>query len=540
MRCVTKSLRCLIAVSVLSISYFSCKKNEDKPSSINQLESVFLSVPESAPTALKRVGAEIRRENEKYHFLNSFAKKRGLPKWDKSRLLTNPQTKGGRFSGTGDDTVVIVPLVKMDSSTVTSFLACTVNQDSVKIRLFRADQYDRYPISNSTDSLTSTMIASEFMFLDYQVFGYDMFRISDNRIFNYPNVGTRRDGSRLLFLKNSASKAARQSFRTGNLITVEVCWQELMPPAGYQTGGNAPGETPNYGYYQNRCESYSMWVETVNMPPLGGSSGSGSTSTVDPGTMDWTDSPYFWNNDPCDIYTYQSPDAECQDGVIGWQPLQPFLDAWVDANDFQNPCIVAAMNKIGDIGLNYMGKMFKWQQDGLPQQWKFILQEDRTLTYPDGRPQPSQSFPITPYKEYHIVLNPILWEQSTAPNATQELAGLAIIHEFTHGFVWINRDYYNLDYHNATFSSHEQMFLNCVDGMAAMLQNSFNLSRTDAVSLALQGMDDVLQKTFTGNTLTSYNAEKNQFAIDNYGVSIPDAQAIFDQYSNGTKGTHCF
>jgi hypothetical protein len=61
-----------------------------------------------------------------------------------------------------------------------------------------------------------------------------------------------------------------------------------------------------------------------------------------------------------------------------------------------------------------------------------------------------------------------------------------------------------------------------------------------ATALALQGMHDALQKIFTGKTLTSNNSEKNQFAINNYGMSISDSKVIFDQYVNGTKGTRCF
>jgi hypothetical protein len=77
-------------------------------------------------------------------------------------------------------------------------------------------------------------------------------------------------------------------------------------------------------------------------------------------------------------------------------------------------------------------------------------------------------------------------------------------------------------------------------GMASMLESYFKLSHTNATALALQEMDDIMGQVFTGNTLTSYNSEKNQFAIDNYGISLLDARAIFEQYLNDTKRNTMF
>jgi len=383
------------------------------------------------------------------------------------------------------------------------------------------------------------------MILDYLTFGYDRFKITDKRIFNYPNVPSATDSSRFLILKPHSN--SNSSNRNASFITVEVCWDEWIPASG-DLIGVPPGGSIDYGHYETRCNTYTMYVQTFYPVDSGGTPTGGDQNTYGSGpsggTLTWGTTPYFWSNDPCqgDPTEPQAPsDNSCRDGVIGWQPMYPFLNVTVEANDFTNPCIVAAKNKIGDLDLNYFGKMLLWQKEsGTTQKWKISFEENRNLVDQNGNPAPSQSFPITPLKIWHIQLNPIVWEQGTAPNSTQEMAGLMIIHEFIHGFIWVYRDFFNLDFNNLLFSSHKEMFENCVGGMTMMLEQFFNLSHTDATALALQGMDDIMGQVFTGNTLTSYNSEKNQFAINNYGISLLDAHAIFEQYLNGTKGTRCF
>lgn len=523
---------------LLVLIYSGCKKNDNTFIQNNELEKKFLTVTPNVPNAVKRVAETIKEQNEKFHFLNKFIKEQGFAKWDKSPVIAKPEALGLRTTGSTGDTIVIVPLVKTDSTRVTAFLACRVNSDSVQIKLFRADRFAKYPISNNTDSLTSTFIAHQIMVLDYLTYGYDRFEITDKRIFNYSNVPKQKNGSGLLVLKPVKSNYNRNA----SFVTVMVCWDEWVPPYGYQTGGLEPGEPTPTGHYERRCQSYTSWVSTTfENTPIG----DGTDLSGGGGSINWGNTPYFWNSDPCDptggsTTIGNSDNPQCQDGVIGWQPLHPFFDATVEVDDFTNPCIVTAQNKIGYLNLNILGKNLLYQQNPNAQKWKIVFEENRNLNYPDGRPAPSESYGRSSLKEWHISLNPTLWEQSTASNATQELAGLAIIHEFTHGFIWVYRDFYNLDFNNLLFSSHEKMFQNCVEGMAGLLENAFNLSHADAIALALQGMDDVLGKVFSGNTLTSYNAGKNQFAIDHYGMSIPDAEAIFDQYSNGTKGTRCF
>lgn len=327
--------RLLITVltSVFCFHYLSCKKTDIKVAQTQDLEIRFLTVPANAPNAVKRIAKTIKKQNENFHFLNEFIKKQGFARWDKSPIISKPVGLGTRNQTSEGDTIVIVPLVKIDSTRVTAFLACRVTNDSVNIKLYRADRFAAYPRSNSTDSLTSTFVAHQIMVLDYITFGYNTFKITDQRIFDYPNVRTASDSSRFLILKPYSN--SNKSSRNASFILIETCWEEYIPPYGYQTGGTPPGGSNDYGHYEVRCMNYAIYSQ--NFYPDG--PGPGSTSPYDPnngggGTNTSGGVPYFWNTTPCeDPNGNQTPDGTpCngQNTVIGWQPIPLTVD-WFNA-----------------------------------------------------------------------------------------------------------------------------------------------------------------------------------------------------------------
>jgi len=57
--------------------YLACKKTDVKIAQFHELEAKFLTVPANAPSAIKRIAETIKKQNEKFHFLNEFVKKQG-------------------------------------------------------------------------------------------------------------------------------------------------------------------------------------------------------------------------------------------------------------------------------------------------------------------------------------------------------------------------------------------------------------------------------------------------------------------------------
>lgn len=68
----------------------------------------------------------------------------------------------------------------------------------------------------------------------------------------------------------------------------------------------------------------------------------------------------------------------------------------------------------------------------------------------------------------------------------------------------------------------------------------FGLPQTDATALALQGFEDALRIMYVNGQIDSCDPDCNNFAVEKYGMSLTDADIIYDQYINGPKGTRCF
>jgi len=432
----------VIALTVLFF-YQGCKKTDLKISQNHELEDKFLTVSSNAPSAVKRIVETIKNQNEKFHFLNNFIKQQGFAKWDKSPLIPKTAGYGVRTQGSKGDTIVIVPLVKLDSARVTAFLACRVNADSVQIKLFRADRYFKYPTSNSTDSLTSTFIAHQTMVLDYLTFGYDRFKITDKRIFNYPGVPAGKDSSRCIILKPANSD---RNSRNATFITVMVCWDEWMPPYGYQTGGLAPGETPDYGHYERRCQTYTTYVSTLlqNAP----STDSNNPDYSSGGSGDG--SPYFWNSDPCDqddwnVSTISSDPNPCPNGVIGWQPV-PLTKEWFDVLppytiDISGLTDYPCAQNIAQSVIQLNNSTIKTIKDIFGESVKYNIYFDANLSdpnsnassppYPQWIPIPDGTNGPLTQLDISIHLNPSLLNEATKLSIAE-----AIIHEMIHGYFY--------------------------------------------------------------------------------------------------------
>jgi hypothetical protein len=75
----------IIVISFLFSTVSSCRKSEDVVvRTDNELVQKFFQIPEDASDALRNVIADIRRQNDKPHFVNQLGGKYGLPAWGKS------------------------------------------------------------------------------------------------------------------------------------------------------------------------------------------------------------------------------------------------------------------------------------------------------------------------------------------------------------------------------------------------------------------------------------------------------------------------
>jgi len=169
----------------------------------------FLNVPADAPSAIKRIAETIRKQNNESKFLNWFAEKFGYPVWSKSPIFFPPSNAQGRTNHV-PDTLAFIPLVQDGINQVFSFLACAIEEDSVKIRLLRGDSYPAYGKTFQLDTLSAETVAMQCMVLEYKIFGHDSYRVNDLELFHQSPAGTSNE-SRFIYLKDLSDSTKGQN-----------------------------------------------------------------------------------------------------------------------------------------------------------------------------------------------------------------------------------------------------------------------------------------------------------------------------------------
>ena len=276
----------------------------------NKTVKRFLTLPQNIDTAIRRVAAQIGRENDRSGFLENFVKTRGFAVWDKALIKTTKNKQ--RSTSANQDYEVLIPLVIKDSQVVYSALACKVTADSVYIQLLDARLY-KQKAGSSSKGLKGRKLSLALMMLNKEVFGHELFEVKDSAAFE----GL---GSKVKFVR--LAKTSTRPYKAGRMVpyTVQICYTIMVP----SNDGQLVGCPPCSPYVETtRCDSYSGFYDDENYgggtptPPgtPGGGGGGGS----------YTDPPL----NPCDPGAVpraaQARLLPCEGGT-GWVPV-PLRDA---------------------------------------------------------------------------------------------------------------------------------------------------------------------------------------------------------------------
>jgi hypothetical protein len=83
--------------------------------------------------------------------------------------------------------------------------------------------------------------------------------------------------------------------------------------------------------------------------------------------------------------------------------------------------------------------------------------------------------------------------------------------------------------------AHQQMLDNWIVQIKSALVESFNMSSEDALALSLEGFDDIL-KDKVGQ---SFRDDMKAWMQSKYNVSLTDAATLAHKYYTGEKGIKC-
>ncbi len=109
----------------------------------------FFRVPENASDGLKKVIADIKKQEDKNHFVSQLAAKYGLPAWNKS--VTNTPVNNINARSATDDSLqlFLIPFRAADSS-VSSYLMCASNGDDFTYRYYKKNIIAPLYVANDT------------------------------------------------------------------------------------------------------------------------------------------------------------------------------------------------------------------------------------------------------------------------------------------------------------------------------------------------------------------------------------------------------
>jgi hypothetical protein len=261
----------------------SCKKSELIAEEViienQQVLDKFFTLPNDATTTVKALAAQIKKQNDQYHFVEKLVKYNGYPNW--SKIKGNNESSNFARSSNNDNTLLMLSFC-MENNNVNTYLFCKQIGDSFDIRL-----NNKYNVINKINLLDSANGASNVAKL--KVFAWFEKSINNQDSINVINCRIQRVKNTSLNFNSFAGKS------TSGFADITICGYVWTQPTGWNTG-LAPGQSGNYGSWTYKCDTYSVWVNgsgdeylEENSPinnggwwdgGSGGSTGGGSLSLI--------------------------------------------------------------------------------------------------------------------------------------------------------------------------------------------------------------------------------------------------------------------
>ncbi len=301
---------------------------------------------------------------------------------------------------------------------------------------------------------------------------------------------------------------------------------DTNPPAKIKAPKGAPDNAPIGTVYESDGTSFiwdgNDWAQPIRKVPMKGST---------PPPPNPKNGEVFADYDPAtktvNLFRYWINIGNTP--VNSWTVTYELLLVDINVDDIKDPSLKNIIKNIGNTKFkNYITKLFNqtFVSHGNQINVKFV--EDPNLKDHNGNPLSFGSSSDKATNTWTIKVN-----TTVHPNSSMEYKGWGIIHEIVHSFVelYVNNTSDNLKMD----ASHQIMFTNWTDQMRDALVDIFGISKTDATGLALQGMDGILMEKINGEN--EFKASFDNFAQQNYGISLEQARIILESYENGTKGT---
>jgi hypothetical protein len=510
-------------VLLLTFIQQSCRKTDLGQTSLAK-EEAFFRTTSNDPNVLRLI-ASLKAQNERTGFVDKLPKNSGAPIWDKYVMRSKKIDKSIFWRGLNGepDSVVVIPftsnnenlsaIIVYDSSTVSPSLNCYTTNGNLYAVCHNAN----------VDIDKAEQMLAMFLQMENRVFGTTVFYHIPAKIFKNPALPDTATSEKMLVIDT----VTVQGFAADDCFVIKYCnpggvctpptycdncsvcpwiyYCDTPPGDGGGGGGGGTGEPPT----------------TPTEPPTGGGGGGGTPPTPpEPCPFGGAWYNFVPSTEPCGPTNPPIPPTEDP-------PYFTLVD--VDADSVSNPCVKGIITQMGSPAMtSFLIKLYQKTQV-IPNNDKVSLMfiENNSLVGNNGNPTAGHTDVNTlpdGTREIKISLNP-----SYMANASKEFVATVILHELIHGFRKIK----------APNLTQEQQHQEILEGLAAEIATSLhdifpNLLAVDAVSLSLQGLEDV---TLDANG--NIKPTQNQIALDKYSIPLATAMAIAQTFFNGSEGTPC-
>lgn len=169
------------------MSFFSCRKLDVDPVPNQQsITEKFLTLPSDANPTIRRIAKNMREQNDKKPFIEQFVKNEGFVIWEKAIVaVKNSAQYRDDEQNPPADTTVTLPVVRPSTKYVKSLLKVKLYEQAVLYKLYQGADY---ALNGFNDDSTRTMpnaddIVKQIMRFEYDLYHYQVYKITDNRLF---------------------------------------------------------------------------------------------------------------------------------------------------------------------------------------------------------------------------------------------------------------------------------------------------------------------------------------------------------------------
>lgn len=264
---------------------FGCRKYDSLPNikspNYAQLQQQFFNTNTTNDTVIKKLAADIRRQDSMFHFLPDFITKNGIPRWDKVIYSSNHSNSGNQLStygvnaagsltkhsqsstNEGSQGIFFIPLQAQNANTIQSYIVAYKHNDNLyTYRLYNRDSLNA--IQPKTVEAKNNLLNTQAMF------GYFEKEINNQKVLEVktPIEGKIRDVAVVFNASKQTNTKSTQSSK-GTMVA-GGCEMSIEVTISYSFEVTLDGNTVYF------TESYSVTL-TIIIDCTGGGSCSCAT-----------------------------------------------------------------------------------------------------------------------------------------------------------------------------------------------------------------------------------------------------------------------